>query len=132
VSETDNLKVWDALHRLIERVDLGMRMELIAHLLPPLDAPPEILDAFYSIYDQYKDDQTIRDESTSEKFSGPGAGFPHRKIEVRDFIHMHWARWLKLKQKLKSPDKNASPAMWETYRAAVAREIERSRSKKRQ
>ena len=48
------------------------------------------------IYDRYRNDATVRDVSSSDKFSGPGAGFPHDRIELRDFIACHWAGWLKL------------------------------------
>ena len=78
-------------------------MEFIEQLDPPRDAPAEILQSFQRIYDRYFNDTTVRDVSSSDKFSGPGAGFPHDRIELRDFIACHWARWLKLNVTLPEP-----------------------------
>jgi hypothetical protein len=117
VSESVDAQVWLALDALLQRADLGMRMELIDHLLPPHDAPANILRSFQSIYDRYHDDATIRDIADSEKFSGPGAGYPHHRISMRDFVHEHWARWLKLD--LTEPVENATADQWTTYRNAV-------------
>lgn len=117
VAESDDLEVWVALHELIDRADLGMTMELISHLYPRRDAPPAILDLYYEIYMEYRDDPTIRDESSSRKYSGPGAGFPHRRLALRDFIHMHWSRWLKTG--IAEPEEGASDDEWARYRTAV-------------
>ena len=118
--------VWKAFHALLDRADLGMRMELIDHLYPPHGAPTEILNSFYRVYDRFSNDKTLRDESTSQKFSGPGAGFPHEKIEMRDFLHEHWARWMKLE--LKAPKRGASPIEWEEYRDKVSLAIKQYRA----
>ena len=88
-------------------------MELIEHLDPPHDAPPEILQSFQDIYDRYRNDTTVRDISSSNKFSGPGAGFPHDRIELRDFIDCHWAEWLKLDATF--PERSATPAQWKAF-----------------
>jgi hypothetical protein len=69
---------------------------------------------------------SVRDESTSEKFSGPGAGFPYRKIAVRDFVHQHWARWLDLT--LDAPEKGASAVTWKNYRNSVRLAIDRQQA----
>lgn len=125
VSVSLNRDVWSAFHTLLDRVDMGMRMELIDHLNPPGDAPTEILNSFYRVYDQFCDDKTVRDQSTSMKFSGPGAGFSHEKIEMRDFLHEHWARWLKLD--LNPPERGASPAEWQEYREQVGLAVKKYR-----
>lgn len=127
VSRSINPQVWSEARRYIARADLGMRMELIDNLKPPREAPAEILSQFYAIYDTYSKDPTLRDELSSKKFSGPCAGFPHVKIEVRDFIARHWARWLKLEQD--SPKKDATKKEWETYRREVEQAFLKHRSK---
>jgi len=127
VSQSPDLEVWRALHALIDRADLGMRMQLIEHLFPAHDASAEILRSFHDIYVRFHADEAIRDVSTSEKFFGPGAGFPHDRIAMRDFIHKHWARWLKLE--LNSPDEGATPDEWKAYRDAVALAVEKHDAK---
>lgn len=124
VSRSRDDKVWEAFHGLLGRADLGMQMELIDNLKPPRDAPARILRSFYAIYERFRNDKRVRDESTSEKFSGPGAGFPHDKLAMRDFVHMHWARWLKLEAK--SPEDGASRRQWDAYRATVGPMIGKS------
>jgi hypothetical protein len=123
VSRSHDPKVWRALDSLLDRADLGMRMELIHHLSPPRDAPAEILRSFHDIFLRYRADETIRDNSTSEKFSGPGAGYPHDRIAMRDFIYLHWSRWLDLK--LPSPDRGATADAWKAFRDAVGQAIEK-------
>jgi len=82
VADSKAPEVWEALHALLDRADLGMRMELIYNLLPPQDAPDEVLQSFFNVYYRFREDKTVREVSTSEKFSGPGAGFPRRRIET--------------------------------------------------
>jgi hypothetical protein len=118
--------VWQELHNLLDRCDLGMRMELIHNLSPSPKAPPGILQSYFAIYDRYQSSTEIRDESTSEKFSGPGAGFPHTKIAMRDFLHQHWARWLKLE--LEDPEEGSTADEWQIYRNAVSRAVQRYRA----
>jgi hypothetical protein len=127
VSESTNEEVWNMLHKLLDRADLGMQMELIDHLKPPKTAPDSIIKSFHKIYDRFRDDARIRDESTSKKFSGPGAGFPHDKLSMRDFVHMHWARWYELKQE--SPKEGATQQQWKAYRTAVRVAIDQARLK---
>ena len=117
VSKSGSVEVWREFHRYLERADLGMRMELINHLHPSKEAPPEILDSFFAIYELYGEDRTVRDETSSEKFSGPGAGFPHMRIEVRDFIHCHWGGWLDVEEE--EPEEGATAEQWARYRATV-------------
>jgi hypothetical protein len=123
VSRTSSPDVWQALQALLDRADLGMRMELINNLKPPPDAPAEIFRSFHAIYLRYRDDATVRDADSSTKFNGPGAGFPYRRITMRDYIHMHWARWLHLK--LKAPGQTGTPEAWKAYREAVGLAIQK-------
>ncbi len=125
VSLSTNPDVWKTFHTLLGRVDLGMRMELISHLEPPHEAPVEILKSFYKVYDRFQDDKTVRDVLTSPKFSGPGAGFPHDKIEMRDFLYWHWAEWLKLKVEV--PKREATASEWEQYRSQVSLAVQKYR-----
>ncbi len=127
VSQSDSTEVWRELGTLLERVDLGMRMELIAGLHPSIEAPREVLEAYFNIYDRYCEVKVIRDESSSEKFSGPGAGFPFSRLAVRDFMHMHWAAWLQLK--LDHPTEKWTPSEWKTYREAVGAAVKTARRK---
>lgn len=117
VSNSDNPHVWATLYELIDRADLGMTMELIDHLYPRRDAPPAVLKTYHQIYADYQDDPTIRDDSANSKFRGPGAGFPHRRLALRDFIHLHWSRWLKTG--IAEPKQGANDEEWTNYRAAV-------------
>lgn len=125
VSVSVNVEVWNAFHGLLKRADLGMQMELIDHLEPARDAPPQISQSYYRIYDRFRNDERVRDNSTSKKFSGPGAGFSHERLSMRDYVHIHWASWLDLK--LKSPQVGASPKEWHAYRVAVSQVIEKAR-----
>jgi|GEM_PF-1472545 len=117
VAKSRSPEVWQAFHLLLDRADLGMRMELIDDIFPPRDAPHAILDSFQEIFARFGDDKSIRDTAASEKFSGPGAGFPYDKIEMRDFIHEHWAAWLKLE--LQPPEEGAKADEWRAYRDSV-------------
>ena len=126
VSKSNNIDLWHEIIAFITRADLGMRMELISKLRPAKNAPKEILALFFQVYDLYKNDLTIRDESSSPKFDGPGAGFPYQVISVRDFIHMHYAHWLKIK--ISAPDQKKPLApQWQNYRLKTQGEIKRYR-----
>ena len=97
-------------------------MELIDHLKPPTDAPKEVLQFYFKILDDRADGSKVRDNKTSEKFSGPGAGFPYEKLAMRDFIHLHYARWLKWK--IKPPEREKeTPEQWEKFRDAVSEKL---------
>ncbi len=110
------------MHDYLTRADLGMRMELITNLRPPRDAPKHILQSYFKVYDRYANDETVRDEKSSKKFDGPGAGFPYTKIEMRNFIHTHYAYFLKMKNQ--APDKRyESPKQWAAYRKSVSKAI---------
>ena len=117
VSKSVNPAVWEALHRTLGRVDLGMRMEMIDALDPSRDAPPAILAAYFKIYDDFGQDPTVRYTSASPKFDGPGAGFPHDRIRMMDFIHQEFASWLELD--VESPEDGATLKDWDRYRAKV-------------
>jgi hypothetical protein len=125
VSESVNPAVWEALHRTLGRVDLGMRMEMIDALDPSRDAPRAILASYFKIYDDFGRDATVRNTSASPKFSGPGAGFPHDRIRVMDFIHREFATWLELD--VEPPEDGATLKEWDRYRAKVKPAIEAAR-----
>ncbi|YCM42956.1 hypothetical protein V2O64_16735 [Verrucomicrobiaceae bacterium 227] len=128
VSRSHSPKIWKSSHDYLHRSLLGMRMELISNLKPSEDAPREILFSFFQIFDRYAYDKTVRDESSSPKFDGPGAGFPYAKIELRNFIHQHYAYWLKLD--VRAPDREEqSPQKWATFRLTVARAVQAYRRK---
>ncbi len=126
VSQSADLKVWQAFHSLIDRADLGMRMELIHHLFPPHDVSSEILRSFNEVFVRFHTDETVRDVSTGKKFSGPGAGFPHDRISMRDFVHEHWAQWLKLD--IDAPQQDAAPKEWKAFRDAVDAALQKHNS----
>jgi len=121
VSKSTDREVWKAISNLIEKADLGMRMELIDHLAPDKEAPQHCKEAYLNVLNRYSDDLTIRDNSTDKRFDGPGAGFPHEKIAMRDFIHTCWASWLELK--IEPPEDGAATSEWDTYRAHVEKAI---------
>lgn len=129
VSNSRDPEVWRAFHALLERADLGMRMELISNTHPLHDAPETVLRSFHAIYARFCDDRTVRDESTSEKYSGPCAGFPYARIAMQDFIHRHWAQWLDLE--LKSPEEDAAPSEWKIYRDTVGIAIRQHQAEQR-
>ena len=128
VSRSTDMNVWNAFHALLDRADLGMQMELIDHLNPPKDAPAPILESYFRIYDRFRNDKRNRYEWLSEKFSGPGAGFPHSKISMRDYLHTHWAEWLGLE--LNDLKEGATARQWKKFRIMVRREISKMRPKK--
>jgi len=128
VSKSANLDLWNAVEKYIERGLLGMRMELISNLRPPADAPKEVLKTFLRIFDRYGRDQTLRKNSTSKKFDGPGAGFPYDDLELRNFIHIHFGRWLEVEER--PPDrKEQTPGKWSVFRGAVYRAMSDFRTK---
>jgi hypothetical protein len=110
-------KVWQAFHRFLDRADLGMQMELIDKLRPPRDAPAEILDSYHRVYLRFSADERIRDDTSSQKFSGPGAAMYYKQISIRDFIHLHWASWLKLN--LDPPKSGSNNSEWQDFRSRV-------------
>lgn len=125
VSKSVNPAVWEALHRTLGRVDLGMRMEMIDALSPPRDAPPAVLASYFKIYDDFGKDPTVRNTADSPKFDGPGAGFPHDRIRMKDFIHREFASWLELD--VEAPGDGATLKAWDRYRAKVKPAIEAAR-----
>lgn len=125
VSKSVNPAVWEALHRTLARVDLGMRMEMIDALSPPRDAPPAILASHFKIYDDFGKDPSVRDTADSPKFAGPGAGFPHDRIRMKDFIHREFASWLELE--VEAPEDGSTLKAWDRYRAKVKPAIEAAR-----
>src|SRR5690606_15931372 len=70
--ETANEEVWRAFAELLARADLGMTLELINDLRLPENASPHVVRSIHAIFPRYKDDERVRDESTSEKYRGPG------------------------------------------------------------
>ncbi len=128
VSKTTNREIWLATEKYINRALLGMRMELLDHLSPPTDAPREVLQIFLRIHDRYASNKTLRKNSLSRKFDGPGAGFPYDKLELRNFIHIHYGRWLKVEAR--PPDREEqTPEKWAAFRADVSRAMLDYRSK---
>jgi hypothetical protein len=128
VSKSRSADIWKATHDYLHRSLLGMRMELISNLKPPEEAPRGILRSFFQVFDRYACDETIRDEKSSSRFDGPGAGFPYPKIELRNFIHQHYAYWLKLE--VRAPDRKVeTPEKWAAYRLTVARAVQAYRRK---
>jgi hypothetical protein len=125
VSKSVNPAVWEALHRTLRRVDLGMRMEMIDDLDPARDAPPAVLASYFKIYDDFGKDPTVRDTADSPKFDGPGAGFPHDRIRMMDFIHRKFAGWLELD--VEAPEDGATLKQWDRYRAKVKPAIQAAR-----
>ena len=127
VGKSQNQQVWTAFHDLLDRSDLGMQMELIDQLYPPSNSPPQILRSYYAVYDKFRNDKRVRDETSSKNFSGPAAGFPYTKIAIRDFVSVHWACWLKLD--IRPPEKyDGTPQLWSAYRAHVSKTIENQRA----
>ncbi|MBS0203245.1 MAG: hypothetical protein JSS49_10130 [Planctomycetes bacterium] len=123
VAQSTDPRVWRELLALLNRADLGMRMELIYNLHPPQDAPAEIRQLFHRIYVTYRDDMTVRDILSSEKFSGPAAGFEYKQLAMRDFIRLRWARCLRLN--VKPPSPNATDDEWTAFRQTVDLAISR-------
>jgi hypothetical protein len=124
-TRSNNTEVWKALHKLLERADLGMKMELINNLQFNADRQPIAAKFFLEVYDIYKNNEVIRDETSSSKFDGPCAGFPFKKISLRDHVHREWAR--RLKVECDQPNKKWNSEDWVKYRKIVALEIEKFR-----
>jgi hypothetical protein len=124
VATSRDPKTWDAFHNLLTRADLGMKMELIANCPPKRDAPPEVLASFYQIYERFGRDETLRDKSSSEKFKGARAVFPHDRITMGNFVHMMFANWLEFP--LKEPE-GENEEEWAAYRAKVKQRLDESR-----
>lgn len=120
VSESTNLEIWKATETYVHRALLGMRMELLSNLSPPVDAPKEVLQVFLSIHDRYESSKTVRMNSLSRKFDGPGAGFPYDNLELRNFIHIHYGHWLKVSASPPEREEQ-TPEKWVAYRAEVAK-----------
>ncbi|MFT5906387.1 MAG: hypothetical protein ACI9E1_001995 [Cryomorphaceae bacterium] len=130
VSQTNNIELWNAIVAFIHRADLGMRMQLISRLRPNKDAPKEILSIFFNVYDTYKNDKTLRDEKSSPKYDGPGAGFPYDVISVRNFIHTHYASWLIIKIPRPDRKKNLEP-QWKKYSSQIEEKLNNTEKKRK-
>jgi hypothetical protein len=101
VGKSGSPEVWQALSALLDRAQLGMRMELIQYLYPPRDAPPEVRRSFHGIYLRFRDDMMM---------------------PLRNLIHTHWGHWLKLE--VKPPQEDAPAEEWDAYRRAVRIAVE--------
>ena len=115
------MEIWKATENYLKRALLGMRMELIANLKPPADAQGGH-PIFFEILDRRANDKKVRDNSTSKKLDGPGAGFPHEKLAARNFIHIHYCQWLGFE--LRPPDRREqTSAKWVAFRKAVNEKV---------
>ena len=128
VSRSTNREIWLATEKYIYRALLGMRMELLDHLSPPTDAPREVLQVFLRIHDRYASNKTLRKNGLSRKFDGPGAGFPYENLELRNFIHIHYGRWLEVETRPPEREEQ-TPEKWAAFRAEVSRAMVTYRNK---
>jgi hypothetical protein len=128
VSQSTNPEIWLATDKYLKRALFGMRIELISNLTPSADAPKEVLKVFLGIHDRHASDQTLRKNSTSKKFDGPGAGFPYDNLELRNFINMHYGRWLKVESRPPDREKQ-TPEKWAAFRADVSKAMKAYRVK---
>jgi hypothetical protein len=70
----------------------------------------------------FLDDAALRDEASDKRFDGPGAGFPYRKIEVRDAVALDIARLLGI-QVEENPGR--TPEEWAQIRSRVREALKR-------
>ncbi len=121
---TDDPQVWQTLEKVARRSALGLRMELFNEFSNPKDNRhrPERLRLLGS----FLDDAGLRDEDSSAKFDGPGAGFPYHKIEVRDFAALELARLLGIDIEL---NLERTPEDWAKIRSQVQEVLKRELSK---
>lgn len=112
--ESDDPKIWETLEKVAKRSELGLRMELLNHFGDPKENRhrPERLRLLAS----FLNDAVMRDEDSSSKFEGPGAGFPYHKIEVRNFVAIEISRILGIEVELNLERK---PEDWAKIRSQV-------------
>jgi hypothetical protein len=122
--ESDDARMWQALEKVARRSALGLRMELLNHFGDPEDKRQrrerlQLLASFLG-------DAALRDKHSNAKFSGPGAGFPYDKIEVRDFVALQIARLLGIEIELKL---DRTPEEWAKIRRQAQEGLERELGK---
>jgi hypothetical protein len=122
--ETDDPRVWPLLEKVARRSAVGLRMELLYHVS---DASNKRHRAErLRLLESFLDDVTLRDNDSSKKFDGPGAGFHYHRMEVRDFVAMELASLLGIEVEL-NPER--SPQEWAKLRREVRERLKRERGK---
>lgn len=124
--ETNDPRVWPALERAIARSSLGLKLELLHGLEDWTDKRhrPQRL----RLLAQHLNDETVRDTRSDKRFDGPGAGFPHDKIEVRNFAARAIARSYDIKIE---SDEEWSPEAWAKLREQVREKVKQELGDKR-
>ena len=96
--DSDDPRVWAALETAVRRSALGLRMELLNHWDPK---DPRRLPERLRLLAGYLNDAEVRDVNADKRLTGPGAGFPYDRIEVRDFVALKLAGLLGIEVELK-------------------------------
>ncbi len=122
--EADDPRVWQTLERVAKRSALGLRMELLRSVGAPGDKRHRL--ERLRLLACFLDDATLRDEDSSSKFAGPGAGFPYHKIEVRDFVALEIAQLLGNDVEW---NLERTPEQWAKIRSQVQEALKREFSK---
>jgi hypothetical protein len=122
--ESDDPRVWQTLERVAKRSAIGLRMELLNEFSDPKDWRQRaerlrLLSAFL-------DDAVLRDNASSEKFDGPGAGHPYDKISVRDFAALEIARIVSIDVET---NLERTPEEWAKIRSQVQEALKHELSK---
>ncbi|WP_149109192.1 hypothetical protein [Limnoglobus roseus] len=116
--ETDDPRIWPVLEKVIARSSLGLKMEMLKGLTDSTDKRHR--GSRLRLLAQYLDDETVRDEKMDQRFDGPGAGFPYRKIEVRNFVTVEIAGFYDLKIE---DDNKRSADEWAKLRDQVRKRL---------
>ncbi len=114
--ETDDPRIWPVLEKVVHRSSLGLKMEMMDCLCNREDK--RHLSSRMKLLVQFLDDDTVRDQKSNEKFDGPCAGFPYRKIELRNFVATQLAALLDIPIET---DEKRTPVEWAAIRDRVRR-----------
>jgi hypothetical protein len=122
--DCEDSRVWQMLEKVARRSALGLRMELLSGFGDPFETRHQ--RERLRLLASFLDDASLRDENSSTKFDGVGAGFPYPKIEVRDFVALEIAELLKIEIK---SDLKRSPEEWAKIRTRVREAVKRELDK---
>ena len=114
--ESDDPRIWPVLEKVVHRSSLGLKMQMLERLSNREDK--RHLSTRMKLLVQFLDDDTVRDQKSNEKFDGPCAGFPYRKIELRNFVATQLAALLDIPIET---DEKRTPVEWAAIRDRVRR-----------
>jgi hypothetical protein len=116
VLATDDPRAWKLLEKVAKRSDVGLRMELLAHMNNGYAGDRQRQQRLDFLAAFLNDAEAPDVSSRPEMFSGPHAGFTFRRLGVRDLAALELALMLNMPDR---PDRDWAPQQWEKLRNKV-------------